>query len=107
MHCQIQRNSRAAQRWFYDFVFGGLTGWEFLFWGSSRRVKRQRCEAACDCRRQEAPHAVFPLTPKRTFLRPKNLSKTSRILGLGVSKIPVLSCIRPFIHSRTYTRTKH
>src|SRR6218665_3866383 len=43
-------------------------------------------------------HPAFPLTPKRTFLRPKNLSKTSRIFGLGVSKIPVLSCIRPFIH---------
>src|SRR6218665_3688224 len=24
----------------------GLTEWEFLFWGSSRRVKRRRCEAA-------------------------------------------------------------
>src|SRR6218665_886413 len=51
--------------------------------------------------------AAFPLTPKRTLLRPKNLSKTSRIFGLGVSKIPVLACIRPFIHSRTYTRIKH
>src|SRR6218665_2466705 len=51
--------------------------------------------------------AAFPLTPKRTFLRPKNLSKTSRIFGLSVSKIPVLNCIRPFIHSRTYTRTRH
>src|SRR6218665_3243383 len=40
--------------------------------------------------------------PKRTFLRTKNLSETSRIFGRGVSKIPVVSCIRPFVHSRTY-----
>src|SRR6218665_1515104 len=50
---------------------------------------------------------AFPLTPKRTFLRPKNLSKTSRIFGLGVSKIPALSCLRPFIHSRTYSLRAH
>src|SRR6218665_470769 len=33
MHCQIQRISWPAER-FYDFVFGGLTGGEFLFWGT-------------------------------------------------------------------------
>src|SRR6218665_1183069 len=46
--------------------------------------------------------AAFPLTPKRTFLRPKDLSNTSRILGLGVRKIPNFGCIRPFVFSRTY-----
>ena len=34
MHCQIQRISWPALWRFDDFVFGGLTGWEFLFWGA-------------------------------------------------------------------------
>src|SRR6218665_3230801 len=34
MQCQIQRISWPAQWRFNDFVFGGLTGWEFLFWGA-------------------------------------------------------------------------
>src|SRR6218665_2928998 len=33
-HCQIQRISWPAQWRFNDFVFGGLTGWEILFWGA-------------------------------------------------------------------------
>src|SRR6218665_255396 len=45
---------------------------------------------------------AFQLTPKRTFLPPRNLSNTSRIFGLGVSKIPNIGCIRPFVFSRTY-----
>src|SRR6218665_1088441 len=45
---------------------------------------------------------AFPLTPKRTFLRLKNLSNTSRIFGLGVRKIPNFGCIRPFVFSWTY-----
>src|SRR6218665_3305524 len=32
MHCQIQMISWPAQWRFNDFVFGGLSGWEFLFW---------------------------------------------------------------------------
>src|SRR6218665_194842 len=46
-----------------------------------------------NCLRDTWSPSAFPLTPKRTFLRPKNLSETSRIFGLGVSKIPVVSCI--------------
>src|SRR6218665_2807292 len=34
MHCQIQMISWPAQWRFNDFVFLGLLGWEFLFWGA-------------------------------------------------------------------------
>src|SRR6218665_704333 len=34
MHCQIQMISWPAQWRFNDFVFGGLSGWDFLYWGA-------------------------------------------------------------------------
>src|SRR6218665_2066961 len=40
MHCQIQRISWPAQR-FYDFVFGGLTGWAFLFLGTKGELSAE------------------------------------------------------------------
>src|SRR6218665_3962398 len=36
MHCQIQRISYPAQWRFYDFVFGGLTLWEFFCFGGAK-----------------------------------------------------------------------
>src|SRR6218665_2334662 len=53
-------------------------------------------------KKRNPSYPAFPLTPKRTFLRSKNLLNTSRIFGLGVRKIPDFGCIRPFVFSRTY-----
>ena len=46
----------------------------------------------------------FPLTPKRAFLRPQKLSKTSKIFGSDVDKRPKLNSIRPFLSGRTYAQ---
>ena len=48
--------------------------------------------------------AGFPLTPKRTFLRPQKLSQTSKNFGSDVHKRPVLNSIglRPLFCCRTY-----
>src|SRR6218665_3954804 len=53
-----------------------------------------------------SPYVEPPLVRLRFCGRSRNqeftITKTYKICGLGVSKIPVFSCLRPFVSGRTY-----